>query len=192
MALEHILLGILVQPASGYAVKQRFDQVFTHFWAAELSQIYRTLRRLEQDGLLSGRDEPSSKGPAKRVYHTTAKGRARLRAWLAEPRQDDQRLTYLAQVFFLAELRDGAARIGFFRQLRERHAAELAALQAIEAGWRASDPRYPDALPDADLCAQFTLALGLRKVQASIDWIDECIGRLERRNATEVEDGNAA
>lgn len=192
MALDHLLLGILRHPASGYAVKHEFDQVFRHFWAAELSQIYRTLRRMEDEGLLSSRSEASTKGPARRVYQTTAKGRQRLRQWLAAPAVGDERLDFLAQVFFLDEHRDPAATLRFMRALRDHFASRLAELQAIEQGWRA-DPRYPDALPDTEFYPQLTLALGLRKLAANLAWAEESIGRLTaRRGAQEGEDGDAA
>lgn len=192
MALDHILLGILRQPASGYEVKRRFEEVFRHFWAAELSQIYRTLRRMEDDGLLNSRSEASAKGPAKRVYQTTARGRQRLRQWLAAPELGDERLTYLSQVFFLDEQRDPAAALRFMRALRDHFAAQLAELRAVEQAWRA-DPRYPDALPDEEFHPQLTLALGLRKLAAMLAWAEESIGRMEtRRGAQEVKDGSVA
>ena len=37
MSLEHILLGLLREPASGYDLKAIFDERIQHFWAAELS-----------------------------------------------------------------------------------------------------------------------------------------------------------
>jgi DNA-binding PadR family transcriptional regulator len=184
MALEHVLLGILRRPSSGYDIKAHFDQVFRHFWAAELSQIYRTLKRMEDEGLLTSRAEPSAKGPAKRVYQVTAKGRQRLRQWLAAPELGDERLTYLSQVFFLDEQRDAAASLRFMRALREHFALRLAELEAVEAGWRA-DPRYPDALPDEEFHPQLTLALGLRKLAATVAWADESIARMEARARAE-------
>lgn len=182
MALDHILLGILRTPASGYEVKGQFDQVFRHFWAAELSQIYRTLRRLEAQGLLASRAESSARGPARRVYQTTAKGRQRLRQWLAAPEFGDERLTYLSQVYFLDESRDPADALRFMRALRDRFAAQRAELVAVERSWRA-DPRYPDALPDEEFHPQLTLALGLSKLAALQEWAEESLARIEARAA---------
>ena len=78
MSLEHILLGILHRPASGYQIKNDFDLVFSHFWSAELSQIYRTLKSLEKRGLLTSKTERSEKGPDRRIYRRTADGRSAL------------------------------------------------------------------------------------------------------------------
>lgn len=179
MSLDHLLLGSLREPASGYDLKGRFETVFRHFWPAELSQIYRTLRRLEREGLLSSRAEASDKGPERRVYHTTAKGRTRLRQWLAAgPEVHDDRHAFVAQIFFLDELKDAAATRGFLRQLRDEFAARHAELAAVEAGWRASDPHYPDALQGHDLHARLTLTLGLAKFGAIVAWADAELSRL--------------
>jgi DNA-binding PadR family transcriptional regulator len=185
MSLEHVLLGALREPASGYDLKRQFDEVFAHFWPAELSQIYRTLRRLEEEGLLAGRDEASDRGPERRVYRTTEKGRRRLRAWLREgPQLSDDRHAFCAQAFFLDELGDDGAARAFFEALRDRFAGRLAALQAIDAAWRTQDPRYPDDLPAPDLYQQFTLALGLAKFAAIVRWADDCLRRLDARAVT--------
>ena len=48
MSLKHALLGLLThQPMTGYELKQFFDSSIQHFWNAELSQIYPTLKSLE-------------------------------------------------------------------------------------------------------------------------------------------------
>jgi PadR family transcriptional regulator, regulatory protein AphA len=182
MSLDHLLLGALREPATGYDLKARFDDVFRHFWPAELSQIYRTLRRLEDDGLLTSRHEASDKGPERRVYRTTAKGRTRLRKWLADgPQVKDDRHAYCAQTFFLDELPDDESRRAFLESVRYEFAGRLAALQAIEAVWRADDPRYPDDLPIDQLVQQFTLSLGLEKHAAIVRWAENCLKRLDAR-----------
>lgn len=182
MSLRNILLGMLDQPAAGYDLKKRFEQSLAHFWDAELSQIYPTLKRLEDDGLLRSRTEPSDKGPDRKVYKRTAAGTRALEAWLAEaPDRKGERLTWLAQVWFMGQAQDPVQALAFLRALREDIAAELAQLQAIEAGWRRDDPRYPDALPDEEFYPQLTLDLGLTKLQAKVDWCERSIARIEAR-----------
>ena len=41
MSLDHILLGLLREPATGYDLGNAFSENVRHFWSAELSQIYR-------------------------------------------------------------------------------------------------------------------------------------------------------
>lgn len=182
MALEHILLGLLREPGSGYDIKHAFDKAIGHFWAAELSQVYPTLNRMERDGLLNSKTAPSDRGPPRKVYTVTAAGRRALHGWLAQaPSVGTERIEWLAQVWFMDETPDRA--LPFFRTLRAELAREMATLQAIEDYWRASDPRYPDRLPDADFYQQLTLELGLRKGRARLAWADECIARIESRQA---------
>ncbi len=182
MALDHILLGLLRRPASGYALKKDFSSSLQHFWAAELAQIYPTLGRMEKDGLLSSRQQPSDKGPPRRVYSRTRKGERALHDWLVQgPESDRNRISYLAQVFFLGQLDDLAAARQFLGELRDEMATRLATLKGIEAGWAKQDPRYPDELPDEDFFPQLTLRMGLMKLAAGLEWCDESLRRLEQR-----------
>lgn len=182
MALDHILLGILRTPGSGYDIKQQFDQVFSHFWVADLPQIYRTLNRMESDGLLAATTSASSKGPERKVYRLTAAGRRALKAWLsASPALATERIEFLAQTFFLGALDDDAAALAFMRSLRDELARELGVLRGIEAGWREAEPSYPDGLGSDDFYAQLTLDLGLEKLATKVAWAERCITRIETR-----------
>lgn len=180
MSLDHVLLGILRTPASGYEVKQQFDRVFSHFWAADLPQIYRTLGRMERDGWLTASSMASVKGPERRVYKVTAPGKRALRKWLTTaPTLATERIEYLAQTFFLGALENDEAALEFMRQLREVLANELVALESIEATWAAADPSYPDCTDRNDFYAQLTLDLGLRKLATKLEWANRCITRIE-------------
>ncbi len=182
MSLPHVLLGILRTPTSGYEIKQQFDRVFSHFWAADLPQIYRTLNRMKRDGWLTASSMASEKGPERRVYKVTAQGRKALRKWLtAAPTLATERIEYLAQTFFLGALEDDEAALSFMRELRDVIGSELAVLESIEAGWAASDPTYPECADRDDFFAQLTLELGLKKLNAKLTWSDRCIARIENR-----------
>lgn len=182
MSLDHILLGILRKPANGYAIKQAFDEVFNHFWAAKLSQIYRTLKRLEEQGALTSRNTPSEKGPDKRIYSITAKGRRQLRDWLAQgPVVGEERFAYLGQVFFLSELKDLRQSLEFMSSLEASFRRQHEVLRAVEAHWRSSDPGYPDALNAEDFHAQLTLQMGLAKTAALLKWAEQSVSRIRKR-----------
>ena len=182
MSLDHVLLGILRVPSSGYEIKQQFDRVFSHFWAADLPQIYRTLNRMEGDGWLVASAVASEKGPERRVYRISASGKRELRKWLTtSPTLATERIEYLAQTFFLGALEDDAAALSFMRELRDVLAGELAVLQGIATGWTKEDPTYPDCANRDDFYAQLTLDLGLEKLATKLAWADRCIERIERR-----------
>jgi len=180
MSLKHILLGMLAQPASGYDLKQSFEQQQAHYWSANLAQIYPTLNRMEEQGFLTSTEQPSPKGPPRRVYARTRTGRKALVDWLQTgPEVHSDRLSWLAQVGFLATL-DRSGQLEFLRALKHEFQRHREELLGIEAHWRAEDPGFPDHLDEPDLFAHFTLRLGLKKYATIIEWCDECLGRLDR------------
>ena len=182
MSLRHILLGMLSEPASGYDLKKEFNQSLQHFWRAELSQIYPQLQKLETEGLLESSAGESSKGPPRRIYHRTAKGRDELVEWLADgPKVGEERIGYLAQVYFLENLGDREKILSFMEELRSYMADWLEQLRETERSWQAADPRYPDSLPDEQFYQQLTLAMGLTKVKANLDWCETTLERIRVR-----------
>ena len=184
MALEHILLGMLRTPASGYDLKKSFSGSLRHFWRAELAQIYPLLARLEQRGLLVSEQQASSKGPPRKVYSRTADGERELLDWLrAGPEPDRDKIGYLTQVFFLDQLQDREAAEQFLLQLRTDITTRLAELQTIDQQWAENDPRYPDELPDDEFFPQLTLSMGITKLTALTEWCDESLGRLAQRRS---------
>jgi PadR family transcriptional regulator AphA len=187
ISLEHILLGSLRTPASGYQLGREFVEGARHFWFAELSQIYPTLKRLEARGWLKGRDRPSERGPARRVYELTAAGRKALRHWLsAGPHIGRERLAYLAQVYFLDALDDVEAALEVIRRMQAVWRQKLAALEAMEAALVAEYGDWPDHPPE--LFFPFAaLRNGLYTYRAKLAWCDETIARL-----TEWRDARAA
>jgi len=182
MSLKHILLGMLHQPQSGYDLKKKFDRSLRNFWRAELSQIYPQLQKLQSEGLLTSKAGASEIGPTRRVYRRSARGDRELTSWLQSgPKVGTERIGYLAQIFFLAELEDQEAATDFMQALRDHMAAWLASLESAEEEWRRNEPGYPDDMPDDQFFAQLTLDMGLRKARATIEWCDDSIARIKAR-----------
>ena len=193
MSLEHILLGCLRLPSSGYDLKAYFDKNIRQFWSAELSQIYPTLKRLETRGLLTSRTEPSTKGPPRTVYTRTSEGREVLVRWLTSgPQVGAERFAYLAQVFFMDELDDLEATRRFLSDLRERMADWTAALEAFEQEIRDTAGRPPEEFSANGLHRFIALRMGINSVGAKVTWCDETIALLDARLASEKEDHDTA
>ncbi len=184
MSLRHIMLGMLREPHSGYDIKKTFEKSLRSFWRAELSQIYPLLQKMEGEGLLTSKAGASEIGPTRRVYARSPKGRQELQSWLlGGPVVGTERIGYLAQTYFLANLRDDDKAIEFMQELRSHMCDWLATLEAAEQEWRDNDPRYPDELPDEAFYPQLTLDMGLIKVRANVEWCDRSIERIRARKA---------
>jgi DNA-binding PadR family transcriptional regulator len=85
MSVRHAILGLLVpKPRHGYELRAAFEAVVggDANWDVKPAQIYTTLDRLEEAGLVT-RDSDLGEGdePARRVYALTTEGEAALRAW---------------------------------------------------------------------------------------------------------------
>ncbi len=135
MSLPMGLLGLLnYLPMSGYDLKKMFDDSIHFFWAAQTSQIYRELKKLENNGDIGSEMEASSKGPYRKVYSITDQGRETLTNWLTSPPdqiKEDVRNELNLRILFSSEL-------GFTKpieQLKQQLALyeqELADLSEVE------------------------------------------------------------
>lgn len=98
MGLKHILLGLLAnKPGSGYTLHRRFFVVLR----PALSQIYRTLAEMTDEGLVTFEKIDQEKLPAQKVYFITETGIAVLDHWLRsslEPKVG--RDMFAAQIWF--------------------------------------------------------------------------------------------
>ncbi len=86
MSVRHAILGLLDQrPRHGYELRAAFEAVVggEENWDVKPGQIYATLARLEESGLVAEDYVDQDGGPEKRVYVITPTGRAALVAWFA-------------------------------------------------------------------------------------------------------------
>lgn len=182
MGLPDILLSLLREPMSGSDLIRLFQGSVSHFWKTDLSQIYRALESLEGDGYLRSKSLPSNRGPAKRVYRLTARGRRRLTEWIRQPPTlPKTKLEFLAQLFSVtADERPRERAREMLASMRGEAAATLVALESIDALYRGVAPT-PEELPAFLFYPWLTLRHGLIRRRALVEWIDECLGTLERR-----------
>ena len=184
MSLDHILLGLLREPATGYDLKNAFSETIRHFWSAELSQIYPTLKRLEQRRMLHSRLEPSPKGPNRRVYTLTGEGRAELLRWLQSgPAVGTERFAYLAQLYFMDAIGDLHETRAFMTALRDHLSRWLAQLWAVERDVIAAHGDAPERYSDAGFHQFAALRMGIHSIGSKVTWCDETLAAIDRRRA---------
>jgi DNA-binding PadR family transcriptional regulator len=86
MTVRNALLGLLAQrPSHGYELRAAFEALAggEENWEVKPAQIYTTLARLEEAGLIEETSSEKEGGPEKRVYAITHAGTEELRSWLA-------------------------------------------------------------------------------------------------------------
>ena len=192
MSLDHILLGMLRRPLTGYDLGREFAESARHFWFAEKSQIYPTMKRMRERGWLKTWEEPSERGPRRKVHQTTEEGKAELRRWLRDgPHIGTERLAFVAQTFFLGELKSCEESLGTVRKMRAMWETKLSYLEYEE---RLIREEYGDVSSmDIDgVHYHAALRLGLRTLRARIAWADETMKVLLARVEAEAQPGVAA
>jgi DNA-binding PadR family transcriptional regulator len=86
MSVRNALLGLLAQkPRHGYELRAAFEAVVGYgAWDVKPAQVYTTLDRLEEAGLVERTsDLGEGEEPARRIYSLTPEGRSSLQEWLA-------------------------------------------------------------------------------------------------------------
>lgn len=87
MSVRHAILGLLAQkPRHGYELHAAFSAVVGGAtWDVKPAQIYTTLERLEESGMVhTESDLGEGKEPERRIYAITTDGREALNEWFAE------------------------------------------------------------------------------------------------------------
>ncbi len=81
--VEPVLLLMLKEKGRSYGYDLTADLTQYAFTDAEIEKavLYRTLRRLEQNGYVTSAWDVGKPGPARRVYTLTKDGQAHLREW---------------------------------------------------------------------------------------------------------------
>lgn len=84
--IKYAILGLLSwKPLTGYDLKQIFRDSLTMYWSGGNNQIYRTLVKLHEEGLVTREIDHQDSGPSRKIYTITAAGEAVLREWLLSP-----------------------------------------------------------------------------------------------------------
>lgn len=179
--LKLALMGYLIRaPMTGYDLERWIRRSIDYFWPAQLSQIYRTLRQLESDGLVTSTVQPQQARPDRRVYAATEAGRRAFDEWLAElvTERDPVRVPFLVRFYFYGG-RPVDEVITQLRVLREIFSNEVDKF-AIEVPKTISDA--VDQLDHAELDPVYwdsVRRIGELYVQTWLTWLGETIERLE-------------
>ncbi|WP_433760022.1 helix-turn-helix transcriptional regulator [Nocardia sp. CA-135398] len=179
MSLRHALLGLLAEnPASGWDLSQRFDEVLGSVWPAGHPQIYSELRKLQENGYIA----VDAEGPrGRKDYRITEAGLTEVRRWLTQTEVDHTiRLEpLLRSVFFwlmtpeqVAEHLDREA--AYYHGLAENYRKIAAAKDRGEYG---RSPQTESLRIAAEAGIRLTSALG--------DWADWTKARLSQESPDE-------
>ncbi len=172
-----ILSLIAERPRHGYEIERVIEERGMRDWTeVGFSSIYYVLKKLEKNALIEGHTERQvGRGPARKVYHVTAAGKAAWRQAMPEalsvPRRCDPPLQLgLASLPGIPP----ADAVAALRQYRERLVERQ---EHVRARWESKRP-----LP-YHVDAMFNLSLTM--IEAELKWIRGFIQTLASREQTE-------
>ena len=93
--MKYAVLGFLIdQPMHGYELKRALSPALPRERRVNDGVLYPLLKRMEADGLVSGRVERRDGAPDRRVFHATAAGRRAFGEWLRSSIDEEDEVEY--------------------------------------------------------------------------------------------------
>jgi DNA-binding PadR family transcriptional regulator len=172
MSVRNALLGLLKQrPRHGYELHAAFEAVVggRQNWDVKPAQIYTTLARLKDGGLVIEDSTEQSGGPEKRIYAITPAGSAELESWFTLPvRAEHQRDEFFLKL--MLSLATGEA-----DPLRIIYTQRTSLYQDLH---RLTTQRW-QINPATELAHLLLLEQAIMHVEADIRWLDMIEARLD-------------
>jgi DNA-binding PadR family transcriptional regulator len=184
--VKHAILGFLIdQPMHGYELKRALSPALPPERRVNDGVLYPLLKRMEAEGLISGRVERRDGAPDRRVFHPTEGGRSAFAQWLESTVEEEDDVAYdfmlghpfLTKSLFFGRLSAAQVARKLADQL-ESSESKLADFRRIRKGMveRGVDP-YRIAVLD----------LGIAQQREKVRWLkqmgSEVRGSHERRSA---------
>ena len=172
MSVRHAVLGLLAQrPRHGYELRAAFQALVggEANWDVKPAQIYTTLARLEQGGLVVEDSVEQDAGPEKRIYALTLPGREALQEWFAsgiEPEHQHDEFFLKLMIGLVSGFADP------YRSIQTQRARLFQELHDITEHRSHADP-------GRELAGILLLDKAIMHVEADLRWLDMIDARLD-------------
>ena len=172
MSVRHAVLGLLAQrPRHGYEFRAAFQALVggEANWDVKPAQIYTTLARLEQGGLVVEDSVEQDAGPEKRIYALTLPGREALQEWFAngiEPEHQHDEFFLKLMIGLVSGVADP------YRLIQTQRAHLFQELHDITEQRSQADP-------GRELAGILLLDKSIMHVEADLRWLDMIEARLD-------------
>jgi DNA-binding PadR family transcriptional regulator len=172
VSVRHAVLGLLAQrPRHGYELRAAFEAVAggEENWDVKPAQIYTTLTRLENSGLVAEQSIEQDSGPEKRIYEITPAGYQTLQQWFSEATAAEHQRDEFFVKLMLALLSEAADPYNLIQTQRTRLYKELHSLTT----------QRTRVDPGRELARIFLLDKAAMHIEADLRWLDMTEARLD-------------
>lgn len=172
MSVRNAILGLLAQqPRHGYELRATFEAMIggADMWEVKPAQIYTTLARLEEAGLIHQDGLDQDGGPEKRIYSLTPDGRHELAEWFgtgiaAEHHRDEFFVKLMVSLY--------NDQIDPYQVIRAQRARLYQDLHGLTTRRNGIDSRR-------ELAQIFLLDKSIMHLEADLRWLDLLEARLD-------------
>lgn len=172
MSVRNAILGLLAQqPRHGYELRAAFEALIggDEIWNVKPAQIYATLSRLEEAGLVRQDSIKQDNGPEKRIYSLTTTGQSELAQWfvtgVATEHQRDEFFVKLMVSLYSEE-------VDPYQVIRGQRGRLYRDLHALTTRRNGIDVRR-------ELAQIFLLDKSIMHLEADLRWLDLLEARLD-------------
>ena len=174
---RYALLGMLgMAPMTGYEIRKHISTSVAHFWNEGYGQIYPTLRRLTEEGLVEGAVEAGGKRPERVRYTLTQAGMDTLIAWITTPPEPSPMRNELLLKLFFGGFSGPEVCRNHLEAQQSQWRAKMAVYQDIEAMLREELER---GLNPHSAYLLLTVRQGIHITQGQLAWCEESLSTLE-------------
>ncbi|NTW96208.1 MAG: PadR family transcriptional regulator [Erysipelotrichaceae bacterium] len=169
-----VILGLLSEePLSGYDIKKLIDIRFRFFWSESYGQIYPTLKKMVNEGLVKALSQTKD-NRGKQRYEITSLGRKTLTLWQAqEPEKESLRLELFLKMYFSLGSNPHIL-INYIKSFQSSHTQDLMILNSFK--------KELSSIPDPYQNHQNILSViefGVKTNTAYLQWCQETLSQLE-------------
>jgi len=177
MSVRNAILGLLAQrPRHGYELRAAFEALVggEDMWEVKPAQIYTTLARLEEGGLVFQESIEQAGGPEKHIYGITSQGQAELEEWFATGvAGEHQRDEFFVKLMLSLSTQQGAnSGAKPYRVIQSQRSKLYQDLHDYTTRRSQSNPR-------TELAQIFLLDKAIMHLEADLRWLDMIEARLD-------------
>lgn len=172
MSVRNAILGLLAdRPRHGYELRAAFEAIAggEALWALKPAQVYTTLARLEEGGLVTQDGVDQDGGPEKHIYSLTPAGAAELAEWFANGVPTEHQRDEFFIKLMLSLDNDNA---NPYRVIQAQRNQLYQQLHDATARRNRADPRV-------ELAQIFLLDKSIMHLEADVRWLDLIEARLD-------------
>lgn len=172
MSIRHAILGLLAQrPRHGYELRAAFEALVggTDIWDVKPAQIYSTLARLEESGMVVQDGVEQAGGPEKHIYSLSPAGQEELNRWYLSGVSSDHQHDEFFVKFLLSM---GETHINSRQVIQVQRSLIYQDLHQLTG-------QRNETSPKTGLAQIFLLDKAIMHLEADLRWLDLLDSRLD-------------